>query len=154
MKLIPDSLRRCWRRLPRWCAVLTVSTISIGLLIFALAELTSAKWAGALSMVSFYFVHLGIGVGAGVAILRLWHYRDNPLIARVAVYMSAMVIGAVMAVVLLFMARGVKLTWKFALVWFAGTLLMDAVRVPLIFYLCKGETPDAPAQPADMTAPS
>ena len=93
---------------------------------------------GLWSMVVLWFLHLLLGAGAFYAIIRLWPSRANPFIRRVAIYMHGTVIGAVMAIVLVFFARGVTLTWKFAIAWFAGTLLMDAVRVPLILYLCLG----------------
>lgn len=85
-----------------------------------------------------WFTHLALGAGAGFAVLRLWEDRKNPFILRVAIYMHAAVVGALMAIVLVFMAKGIKLTWKFSITWFAGTLLMDALRVPLILYIVKG----------------
>lgn len=54
--------------------------------------------------------------------------------------MNAFIIDVLSAVVLLFVARGVKLTWKFAAVMFVSTFLSDIVRAPLILYLIKGPT--------------
>lgn len=93
---------------------------------------------GLWAMVVLWFLHLLLGAGAFYAIIRLWPSRANPFIRRIAIYMHGTVIGAVMAIVLVFFAKGVTLTWKFTIAWFAGTLLMDAVRVPLILYLCLG----------------
>lgn len=91
-----------------------------------------------LIFVVIWFIHLILGVGAGYAALRLWHSRHHPLIKWVGLYMNAFIIDVLSAILLLFMARGVTLTWKFATVLFVSTLLSDIVRAPLILYLIKG----------------
>lgn len=85
-----------------------------------------------------WFIHLIVGIGAGYAALRLWHSRHHPLIRRVGLYMNAFIIDVLGAIVLLFVARGVTLTWKFSSVLFASTLLGDLLRAPLILYLIRG----------------
>lgn len=83
-------------------------------------------------------VHLVLGIGAGYAALRLWYSRDHPLIRWVGLYINAFIIDVLSAIVLLFVARGVVLTWKFAAVMFISTFLCDVVRAPLIIYLIRG----------------
>ena len=88
--------------------------------------------------VIYWFLHLLFAAGAGAAIIRLWGNRTNPFLRRLALYMTAMPLGALYSIVLVFTARGIKLNWKFSITWFAGSMLMDAVRVPLIVWLLKG----------------
>lgn len=88
--------------------------------------------------VIYWFVHLGIGTGVGYAILRLWNNRRNRFICRVAIYMHAAIIDVLMSIVLVFMAKGVHLTYKFWITWLAGSILADMARVPLIIYILKG----------------
>lgn len=88
--------------------------------------------------VVYWFIHLGIGTGVGYSILRLWPNRHNPFVWRVAIYMHAAIIDVLQSIVLVFMARGVKLTYKFWLTWLVGSILMDVVRIPLIVYIVRG----------------
>lgn len=90
-----------------------------------------------------YLIHLILGIGAGYAALRLWYSRHVPLIKWVGLYINAFIIDVLSAIVLLFVARGVKLTWKFSAVMFISTLLSDIVRAPLIIYLIRGPEPVA-----------
>lgn len=91
-----------------------------------------------LLFVIIWFNHLILGVGAGYAALRLWYGRHQPLIKWVGLYMNAFIIDVLSAIVLLFMAKGVVFTWKFATVMFVSTFLSDLVRAPLILYLIRG----------------
>jgi uncharacterized membrane protein YeiH len=164
MKLIPDKIKRLWHRTSRACVVATVFILLFTAGMVTAGYFNGAKYAGALTMVVLFLIHLLIGAGGGYSVLRLWYYRENPLIRRMAIYMHAAPIGAVMAIVLLFMSKGVRFTWKFSITLFAGTLLMDLVRVPFILYMTRGDDPHAstiPAlpvatepEPADMRAPS
>lgn len=99
-----------------------------------------------LLFVIIWFVHLIVGVGAGYATLRLWYSRHHPLIRWVGLYINAFIIDVVAAIVMLFMAKGVVLTWKFASVLFISTFIGDILRAPLIIYLIRG--PSAIAIPA------
>jgi hypothetical protein len=85
-----------------------------------------------------WFGHVALGAGAGYAALRLWYSRHHPLIGRLGLYINAFIIDVLSAIVLLFVARGVTLTWKFATVMFVSTLLSDVIRAPLILYLIRG----------------
>lgn len=105
------------------------------------------------TFVVIWFLHLALGAGSGYAILRLWPNRKNALIWRLAIYMHATVIGALTSIALVFLSRGVKLTWKFTFAWFLGTLLMDLARVPLILFLVKGRGP-ADANGGEQIQPS
>lgn len=164
MKLIPDRLKRLNRRTPLACKVATVFVLLFTVGMFTVGQFAGARYAGTLTLVILFFIHLLIGAGAGFAILRLWYYRDNPLIRRMAIYMHAAPVTALTSIVLLFMARGVTLTWKFSITLFAGTLLADLVRLSFIVYVCRGDNPHtstvpekiAPKPPAspDMNAPS
>lgn len=91
-----------------------------------------------LLFVIIWFIHLILGIGAGYAALRLWYGRHQPLIKWVGLYINAFIIDVLSAIVLLFMAKGVILTWKFATVMFVSTFLGDIVRAPLILYLIRG----------------
>lgn len=93
-----------------------------------------------LFFVVIWFIHLILGVGAGWAALRLWYSRHHPLIKWMGLYINAFIIDVLSAIVLLFVAHGVQLTWKFSAVLFISTLLCDIVRAPLIVYLIKGPT--------------
>lgn len=95
-------------------------------------------------MVVLWFLHLTVGGMAGVAAwLRVWskrvdEYGNRDLFAVwLTVSLSALPAESITAVLLLFMARGVTLTWKFTITLFAGTLIADLMRVPLITYLIK-----------------
>jgi len=101
-----------------------------------------------LLFVVIWFIHLILGFGAGYAALRLWHSRHHPLIKWVGLYMNAFIIDVLSAIVLLFVLRGVVLTWKFSAVLFVSTLLSDVLRAPLILYLIKGPT-KAPLLPRE-----
>lgn len=102
-----------------------------------------------LLFVIIWFIHLILGVGAGYAALRLWYGRHHPLIKWIALYINAFIIDVLSAIVLLFVAKGVVFTWKFATVMFVATFLSDVVRAPLILYLIRGpsELP-LPSEPA------
>jgi len=91
-----------------------------------------------------WFFHLTVGGMAGVAAwLRVWtrRYDDEGKKDRLAYALtyslSALPLDSLMAIVLVFMARGVKFTWKFTIVLFAFTLVEDLIRLPLIVLLIK-----------------
>lgn len=85
-----------------------------------------------------WFLHLIMGAGAGFAALRLWPMRADKFTFRLMLYLHALMIDAISAIVLVFMARGVTLTWKFSITLFAATVLKDLVRLPLVVMLIKG----------------
>lgn len=91
-----------------------------------------------LLFVIIWFIHLILGVGAGYAALRLWYSRHHPLIRWVGLYINAFIIDVLSAIVLVFVGRGEKLTWRFMAVLFISTFLCDMVRAPLILYLIRG----------------
>lgn len=153
MKLIPDIIKRVWHRTPRGCVFATVMVLLFTIGMIIVGRHAGAKYAGALTMVILYFLHLLISAGCGYTIIRLWYYRENPLIKRVAIYMHAAPIMAVTAIVLIFMAKGVTLTWKFSITLFAGTLLADLVRLPFLAYILRSENPHASTVPATITKP-
>lgn len=85
-----------------------------------------------------WLFHLLLGVGAFYAALRLWVSRDHPMIWRLGIYLSGFICEVLTAITLIFVAKGVVFTWKFAGVMFIGTFVGDVVRAPLIVYLMKG----------------
>lgn len=95
---------------------------------------TAATWI----FVIIWFIHLILGVGAGYAALRLWYLRHNQLIKWVGLYINAFIIDVLSAIAMLFMAKGVTLTWKFSAAMFISTFLGDIVRAPLILFLIRG----------------
>lgn len=126
-----------------------IRTRKSGVVIFGVAFLISfllwllfyyPRQFGLFTFVVVWFLHLALGAGATYAIIRLWELRRHPMIWRLMVYITAFGIEALTAIVLVFVARGVKFTWKFSAVMFIGALLGDVVRIPLIAYLIKGPT--------------
>lgn len=95
------------------------------------------KWWGLL-FIFVWFFQLAVGAGAGLAAMKIWRVRDDRFAFRLMLALHAPMINALMAIVLIFMARGVRLTWKFTITWFAGALLADLVALPLILLLIKG----------------
>lgn len=126
----------------RW---LILAACSIPLLIFAVWLLTF-RTAATIFFVLIWFSHLALGIGAGWAAVRLWYFRHHPLIRWVGVYITAFIVDVLSSVVLVFVARGVKLTWKFSTVMFVSALMCNVLRAPLIFYLIRG--PQALSLPA------
>lgn len=118
----------------RWLVVLIAS---IPLLTFV-AWLLTYRTAALLIFIISWLVHVGLGAGAGYAALRLWYFRHHPLIKWMGVYILAFIIDAISAIVLLFVAKGVKFTWQFSMVMFISALLSNLFRAPLIFYLIRG----------------
>lgn len=96
------------------------------------------RTAATLFFIVVWFVHLIVGIGAGYAALRLWYSRHHPLIKWVGLYMNAFIVEVLSTIALLFVARGVTLTWKFSSVLFVSALLGDLLRAPLILYLIRG----------------
>lgn len=94
-----------------------------------------------------YIIHLTLGIGAGYAALRLWYSRHHPLIKWVGLYINAFIVDVLSAIVLLFMAKGVVFTWKFATVMFVSTFVCDMIRAPLILYLIRGPSVTPPTLP-------
>lgn len=118
----------------RWL-ILTLS--SIPLLSLAVWLLT-LRTASLILFVLIWFAHVALGMGAGWATVRLWYFRHHPLIRWVGVYMLAFIVDVIGAVILVFVARGVKFTWKFSAVMFVSTLVSNVFRAPLIIYLIRG----------------
>ena len=85
-----------------------------------------------------WFLHLAVGAGAGYAALRLWRARRNPFIWRTGLYLCAMVVDLFASILLVFMARDVRFSWKFTIVMFAAAVIEDMIRLPLIIYVLKG----------------
>lgn len=130
-----------------------------GILLLALAGLALTSRTGAIIFFAIiWVVHLALGFGAGYAALRLWYFRHHPLIKWVGIYVTAFIVDVASAIVLLFVAKGVRLTWTFSAVMFISTLISNFFRAPLIFYLIRGpeplslpaETPDSGNKPQEL----
>lgn len=85
-----------------------------------------------------WFFTMVIGAGAGFAAMKIWPARKDKFAFRLLLALYAPMFYALNAIVLIFMARGVKLTWKFTTTWFIATLLADLAMLPLILLLIKG----------------
>lgn len=96
---------------------------------------TIATWI----FVVIWFINLVLGVGAGYAALRLWYSRHQPLLRELGLYINAFVIDVIASIVLLFVSKGVKLTWKFSAVLFISVFLGNILRAPLILLLIRGQ---------------
>lgn len=151
--MIPGTLKQLWRLMPRGSVIVFMFVLMFTAGMFIMGQYHGVKYAGTLTMVIVYFIHLGIGAGSGFTILRLWYHRSNPLIKRMAIYMHAAPIGALTAIVLLFMSRGITLTWKFTITLFVGTLIADLVRLPFVVYMLKGDNPHASTVPEQIIKP-
>lgn len=121
----------------RW---LMLALLSVPLLVLAVWALTF-RTATLIFFIVIWLIHVGLGAGAGYAALRLWFLRHHPLMKWVGVYIIAFIVDALSAIVLLFVAKGVKFTWKFSTVMFISTLISNVMRAPLIFYLIRGPEP-------------
>lgn len=113
------------------------------LLVWALSHRTVAL----IACVVIWFGHLGLGVVAVMAGVRVWRSRHIPFFNYLWFYLNAFVIDVLSAIAMLFVARGVKFTWKFTAVMFISTLLMDAVRIPLLFSIIRGPKEGTPVEP-------
>lgn len=136
----------------RWLVVLVISIPALTLVAWLLTYRTAALFIFIVS----WLIHVGLGAGAGYAALRLWYFRHHPLIKWLGVYILAFIIDAISAIVLLFVAKGVKFTWKFSTVMFISALVSNLFRAPLIFYLIRGPQllpNNEPEQPAQETPP-
>lgn len=104
------------------------------------------RTAALIILVVIWFIHVILGVGAGWAAVRLWYFRHHPLMKWVGVYITAFIVDVLSAIVLLFVTKGVTLTWKFSTVMFVSTLICNILRAPLIIYLIRGPS-ELPAEP-------
>lgn len=123
----------------RWIVLVTLGIPLLTWVGWALTHKTVAL----LVFIIIWFTHLGLGVVAVMAGVRVWRSRHIPFFNYLWFYLNAFVIDVLSAIVLLFMVKGVVLTWKFSAVMFISTLLMDVVRVPLLFSIIRGPTEDA-----------
>lgn len=115
-----------------------IPAASIVLLLTLAVLLLPIKRVAVYVFVAIWFINVVLGVGAGYATLHLWSLRRHPLIRWMGLYMNAFIIDVLSAIVLLFVMKGVVLTWKFSTVLFISTLISNIFRAPLIFYLIKG----------------
>lgn len=97
-----------------------------------------ARRVAAWSFVTVWFIHLIVGAGAVYAAIRLWPDNRNAFIRYTAIHLFAVMLDALSAIVLIFMAVNVRFTWKFSIAFFAFGLTRDAVRLPLILYIIRG----------------
>lgn len=107
-------------------------------------------------LVAVWFFNLALGAGAGYAALRLWSSRHQDLIRELGLFLSGFVVDTAGSAVLIFVANGVTLTWKFTAVWFGSALLSNLLRTPLILVLIRGpkRVSDAVLQTAGELAPA
>lgn len=85
-----------------------------------------------------WFLQLAVGCGAGYAAYRLWPDRRNSFARNTMIHLHATMIIAAASVVLLFMARGVRFTWKFTYALFIFMALWNLVSLPLILFVIRG----------------
>lgn len=135
----------------RWLVLLIAGVPLLTVVAWLLTFRTAALFIFVIS----WLVHVGLGAGAGYAALRLWYFRHHPLIKWMGIYILAFIIDALSAIVLLFVAKGVKFTWKFSAVMFVSALLSNLFRAPLIFYLIRGPQllPTAEPEKEEKAAP-
>jgi hypothetical protein len=98
------------------------------------------KLTAALIFVIIWFLYLAIGAGAGFAAWRIWPAHKDRFTQCLILFLHGPIADALTAIVLVFLAKGVKFTWKFSIVLFAGALIKIAVSLPLLLKLMRGFT--------------
>jgi len=128
------SLRPFWRR----TIIICIGLAALTLFFWNLSLLIGSRRVIIWSAVVIWFLHVFLGAGAGFAAWRLWPDRDNPFIRRLIVSLHGLMLSALWAIVLLFLSRGVRFTWKFSIAFFGGTALIDGIWLPLVLYIIRG----------------
>jgi hypothetical protein len=85
-----------------------------------------------------WFVYLVTGAGAGFACWRIWPMRADKFTRRLILALHGLMADALLAIVLVFLAKGVKFTWKFTIAIFAAALIKSVVSFPLLLMLMRG----------------
>jgi hypothetical protein len=96
------------------------------------------KYALTLVFVVIWFFYLIAGAGAGFACWRIWPDRTDKFTRRLIIFLHGLMIDALLAIVLVFLARGVKFTWKFTIAIFVAALIKSVVSLPLLLLLMRG----------------
>lgn len=96
------------------------------------------KTVAAYLFIAIWCYHLAIGVAAWAAAYRIWPERHNLFVKYTMIHLHAAMFDALGAIVALFLAQGVKFTWKFSIGIFGFMLLRDMVRLPLVLYILRG----------------
>lgn len=131
MNKVFSWFRRCYRRV--------ITAVGCTLFLVLLTWLgTTSRTAALIICVVVWLGHVWLGVIAVVAASRLWGSRHHPLLKWLWLYLNAFIIDVLSAIVMLFVARGVKFTWTFTAVMFISTVLSDIARAPLLFSLIRG----------------
>lgn len=85
-----------------------------------------------------WFIHvLTMSGGAVAVILRLWGERDDWFARLLIVLMGVPVVLCLQSILLLFMARGVKFTWKFSITLFTTALVIDVLMTVFVIGILK-----------------
>lgn len=98
------------------------------------------KLAAVLIFVIIWFLYLAVGAGAGFAAWRIWPAHKDLFTKRLLLFLHGLMADALTAIVLVFLAKGVQLTWKFSVALFAGALIKTIVSMPLLLMLMRGFT--------------
>lgn len=96
------------------------------------------KLTAAWIFIIIWFLYLAIGSGAGFAAWRIWPARADRFTRRLILSLHDLMVDALLAIVLVFLARGVKFTWRFTIAIFVGALIKIIVRLPLLLMLMRG----------------
>jgi hypothetical protein len=89
-------------------------------------------------IVIIWLLQLAVGCGAGYAAYRLWQDRANQFVRRAMYHLHATMIIALATVVLPFMSKDVRLTWRFTYTLFIFMGLWNLVSLPLILFVIRG----------------
>lgn len=107
-----------------------------------------------------WFLYLATGAGAGFSCWRIWPMRRDRFASRLILALHAMMVDALLAIVLVFLGKGVKFTWKFSIAIFVAATIKMAVSLPLLLMLMrgledqKGATPGMEHDDKDKTKPN
>lgn len=131
-----------WFHRPRWLQnIASAILILIGLVLFFWGLIQGvgfpARTVGRWSAVVVWVLTCVIGIGAGYACWKAWPDRGNAFIVRTIMILHVPMVYAIGAVLLLFMFRGVRFTWKFSLTLFSVMLVADLLTMPMIFYIIR-----------------
>lgn len=96
------------------------------------------KLTAAWIFVAIWFYHLIVGIGSWAAAYRIWPERQNKFVRYTMYHLHAAVFDALGAIVCVFLAKDVRLTWKFSIAMFAFIFIRDSVRLPLVLYILRG----------------
>lgn len=101
--------------------------------------MTGIKYVASVLFFLVWIFRLLVGAGSFYIVFgRLWRERFR-FIKLVKIYLCGAIIEAAGSIPLVLMSNTVVLNWRFSITLFTIMFFTDLVRLPLIFYLLRGE---------------